>query len=129
MLSEPRNQRKQMLINDFYSILSQRQEEDTTVFEVALREDCQVYKGHFPDEPVSPGVCNIEMVKECAEQIVGKKLMINYIHQCRMTRLITPKDCPTLDVRVKIEEDELVASINKGEDVYLTIKGTVQEKK
>ena len=28
----------------------------------------EFFQGHFPNNPVSPGVCNIEMIKECAEE-------------------------------------------------------------
>ena len=67
------------LIEDFYDIIARREEEGATVFEVALRPDCKVYEGHFPEMPVAPGVCNLQMIRECAEQVAGHPLMLNYI--------------------------------------------------
>lgn len=113
------------LVPDFHNITARRQEGDEWVFEVVLNPDCKVYEGHFPGEPVAPGVCNIQMLKECAEEVARKPLMITYIQQCRMTKLITPIDCPSLSIHISLNEDTLLGSIYCGEEVCLTLKATV----
>lgn len=117
-----------MLLPDYYTILNRRSEGDATVFEIALNAACEVYKGHFPETPVSPGVCNIQMVKECVEEVVGKPLILNYIQQCRLTMLVTPQQHPTVEVRVWLVAPidggvKIRATIGKGELVYLELKG------
>lgn len=114
-----------MLIEDFYEVISRRDDAEGTLFDVVLKPECKVYEGHFPGEPVAPGVCNIQMLKECAEQVAGRRLTLQYIQQCRMTRLITPTACPKLEVRVRLDGENLVGTIGLGEDYYLTLKGTV----
>ena len=114
------------LIEDFYDIIARREEEGATVFDVALRPDCKVYKGHFPEMPVAPGVCNLQMIRECAELVAGRPLMLGYIGQCRMTKLITPGECPRLEVKIQLEGENLVASITCGEELCLTLKGEVK---
>jgi len=115
------------LIEDFYDIIAHREEDGATVFDVALRPDCKVYEGHFPEMPVAPGVCNLQMIRECAEQVAGHPLMLNYIGQCRMTKLITPAECPKLEVTIRLEGENLQAGITSGEEVCLTLKGTAVE--
>lgn len=117
-----------MLLPDYYTILNRRSEGDATVFEIALNAACEVYKGHFPEMPVSPGVCNIQMVKECVEEVVGKPLILNYIQQCRLTTLVTPQQHPTVEVRVWLVAPidggvKIRTTIGKGELVYLELKG------
>ena len=117
-----------MLLPDYYTILNRRSESDATVFEIALNAACEVYKGHFPETPVSPGVCNIQMVKECVEEVVGNPLILNYIQQCRLTTLVTPQQHPTVEVRVWLVAPidggvKIRATIGKGELVYLELKG------
>ena len=114
------------LVEDFCDIIERREEGKETIFRVALRPDCKVYEGHFPGEPVAPGVCNIQMILECAEEVAGWPLMLSYIAQCRMTKLITPHEFPTLDVHIQLEGENIVASITSGEEVCLTLKGTVE---
>ena len=121
-----KEQRTRMkLVEDFYDIIERRDEGAESIFRVALRPDCKVYEGHVPGEPVAPGVCNIQMILECAEEVAGKPLMLGYIAQCRMTKLITPAECPTLEVKIQLEGENLVASITSGEELCLTLKGTV----
>ncbi len=117
-----------MLLPDYYTILNRRTDGDAAVFDIALNAACEVYKGHFPGTPVSPGVCNIQMLKECAEQVVGKPLLLNYIQQCRLTTLVTPQQHPEVEVRVWIVAPieggvKLRATLGKGELVYLELKG------
>ena len=114
------------LIEDFYDIESRREEGGESVFRVVLRPECKVYEGHFPGSPVAPGVCNIQMIRECAEAVAGRPLLFSKIAQCRMTQLITPREFPMLDVHVALEGENLVASIVSGETVCLTLKATIE---
>ena len=120
-----------MLIKDYYTIKNVgKQEDGATLFHVSLRADSAVYQGHFPGQPVSPGVCNIQLIKECAEQVVGKPLLMNNLHQCRLTTLVTPLDHREVEVRLFLEEKEpgykLKATLGKGENVYLDMKAELK---
>ena len=57
---------------NYYHILSSDITSNGGMFRVALNADCEVYQGHFPGEPISPGVCNIQMIKECAELLLQR---------------------------------------------------------
>ena len=116
-----------MLMKDYYKIKEVLKKEDGTIlFHITLQADCEVYKGHFPGEPVSPGVCNIQMIKECAEQVAGKSLFLNNLQQCRLTTLVTPLAHPQVEVKILLEEKgeayKLKATIGKGEETYLDLK-------
>lgn len=116
-----------MLIKDYYTINEVlKQEDGATLFQISLRPDCSVYEGHFPGEPISPGVCNIQMIKECAEQVAGKSLLLNNLQQCRLTTLVTPIQHSQVEVMIRLEEKgdayKLKATIGKGEDIYLDLK-------
>ena len=116
-----------MLIKDYYTIENvSKQEDGSMLFQISLRADSAVYQGHFPGEPVSPGICNIQMIKECAEQTVGKPLFLNNLQQCRLTTLVTPLAHPKVEVTIQMEEKDefykLKATLGKGEEVYLDLK-------
>jgi len=121
-----------MLIKDYYTIENVLKQDDGIVrFDISLNADCPVYEGHFPGEPVSPGVCNIQMVKECAEQVAGKSLFLINLQQCRFTTLVTPLAHPQVEVKILLEEKgeayKLKATIGKNEDVYLDLKAELTE--
>lgn len=137
-----------MFLKDkFYKVLSEtRTNENSAVFHCALLADCDVYRGHFPHKPVSPGVCNIEMIKECAQMLISEThpdcevdaIKISTIKQCRLTAVATPQVCPEVDVTITFAQTEtgytIVANI-KGEPVqedgtqteYMTFKGELDK--
>ena len=102
------------------------------IVRVRLNPDCRVYEGHFPGTPVSPGVCNIEMIRRCAEVVHGGELRILYIKQCRLTTMMSPFSHPNVDVSIDMQEKEpgvyrLSASIGEGDMAYLTLKADVSD--
>ncbi len=137
---------------NYYHILSSDITSDGGMFRVSLNADCEVYRGHFPGEPISPGVCNIQMIKECAERCLEKgrpsksplkgdllapkspnvpTMLLSHIKQCRLTTLVTPQQHPEVEVRVAIlsrSEDTITfrGTIGKGEEVYMELKGELK---
>ena len=93
-----------MLIENYYKINNIIAGTEKTLFIISLKPDCNVYKGHFPENPISPGVCNIQMIKECAESIAGKHLFMNNLQHCRLTTLITPLVYPQVEVTIIMEK-------------------------
>ncbi len=93
---------KRKLVPDFYSVLSSEKDDAGGVYRVSINEGCHVYKGHFPQEPVSPGVCLVEMVKECAEDWLDRPVFIGKIKRCRFSNKISPKAVPEADVVVSL---------------------------
>jgi len=118
-----------MFLKDrFFKVLSEtKQDENSAVYHCQLLADCDVYRGHFPHKPVSPGVCNIEMVKECAMLLVGKDLRIKGIKQCRLTEVASPQVCPEVDVTISVVPTEdgytVTAKIADSEKDYMVYKG------
>ncbi len=116
-----------MLISNYYTIQHHTRQDEVDIFYVSLNGDCEVYKGHFPNEPISPGVCNIQMIKECLECVLGYPVLLHTIQQCRLTTLITPVTCPQLDVRIQIKQQDnerivFTATLGQAEHTYLELK-------
>ena len=116
-----------MLENKFYKIINSSNDADNHVFEVELLQDCDVYVGHFPGEAIAPGVCNIQMIKECAEKVVGHKLLMHNLQQVRLTTLVKPDVHTRCEVNLQLQkltdsQYKLRATIGRGDDVYLDLK-------
>ena len=110
---EGTEKKTKMLLDYYYSIINHRVSDDTTLFDVMLLPECDIYKGHFPGMPVAPGVCNIQMIKECVERIAGKPLLLESMMQCKFISMITPKQNLELQIRIKstvIEDNHLKVS-------------------
>lgn len=112
----------------YYKILEMTQQDtSTTIFHVALLPTCDVYRGHFPGRPVCPGVFNMQLIKECTEKFLGKRVHADKVKQCRLTALATPQTSSSLSVRIDVlsEGYEVKASIYDSEHIYMEYKGSM----
>ncbi|MBR4266285.1 MAG: hypothetical protein IKQ46_09545 [Bacteroidales bacterium] len=121
-----------MLVKDFYAIDNKQVQEDgSVIYSVSLNPGHDVYKGHFPEKPITPGVCNIQMIKELAEDAQGKQFTLKNIDRCRLTSMVTPDGSPKLDVKIQFDAADaykLSATIFYGETTFMTLTGTLVDK-
>ena len=121
-----------MLVKDFYKIDGKEAQADGSVlYSVSLNAAHDVYKGHFPERPITPGVCNIQMIKELAEDSSSRSLTLTSISRCRLTAMVTPNDSPVLNVKVQwdaADSNKLAATIYYGDTTYMTLSGTVADR-
>ncbi|MGN1211838.1 MAG: beta-hydroxyacyl-ACP dehydratase [Candidatus Cryptobacteroides sp.] len=110
------------MVKDYYKVESHQTREDGDWFTVRLNPDCEVYEGHFPGNPVSPGVCSIQMLKECAEVLLGKRIFIAGMPACRFKVLLNPADYPTLTVHMVVGDGCFKAEVLDGETSCLELK-------
>ncbi|MDR0395087.1 MAG: beta-hydroxyacyl-ACP dehydratase [Tannerella sp.] len=115
------------LLNDYFKIDGRTAENGETLFSITLLPEYKAYAGHFPGNPVSPGVCNIQMMKECAEQLAGKPLFLGYISQCRLSAVITPQITPQLQIRMQLSGTDdmykVCATVCDDTTKYIEFKG------
>jgi 3-hydroxyacyl-[acyl-carrier-protein] dehydratase len=95
-----------MLQNDFFTIISRSREGD--VFRVSLEINAThpIFEGHFPGQPVVPGACLMQMVKEITETITGGNLQLNKAGQIKFIAMIDPNENNKLEMQLSIKTDE-----------------------
>lgn len=79
-----------MLIENFYTIVSSEVSNDEVATRIILNNDHQVFDGHFPNNPVTPGVCMIQLIKEILEDTLQENLSLIKISNVKFTALINP---------------------------------------
>jgi 3-hydroxyacyl-[acyl-carrier-protein] dehydratase len=99
-----------MLMNDFYSIEYMLREPNSASCKVAFNTQHDIFKGHFPSQPVVPGVCMMQMVKELLEQLVDKNLWMRDAGQVKFLQLITPDVQPV--VNISWQQDGRALNVN-----------------
>lgn len=99
------------------------------VFYLRLLPGCDVYRGHFPGNPVCPGVCHIEMLRECVMKLVGVKVFISSVKQCRLTAVSDPLSCSELKLTVSLEKTDeryaVSALLEDEEKTYMEYRGSM----
>ncbi|HEU0124706.1 MULTISPECIES: 3-hydroxyacyl-ACP dehydratase [Flavobacterium] len=100
-----------MILKDFYKILSEEKISDSKYnVTILVNEKHEVFKGHFPGNPIMPGVCMIQIIKELTESITKSSLMIQSLANVKFMALINPEVNPELRLELDITttEDGLV---------------------
>ncbi|WP_164109486.1 MULTISPECIES: 3-hydroxyacyl-ACP dehydratase [Sphingobacterium] len=110
-----------MLLQNFYTVDSlQNLGGDKYVAAIALNKHHTIFKGHFPDQPVTPGVCMMQIVKELSEQILQKKLFMYKSSNVKFMALINPEVNADLRLEIDIsgsdESDYKVKNVTYFED-------------
>lgn len=90
-----------MLLDDFFKILSSSKEDEKTKVLIELNKEHKIYEGHFPGNPVVPGVCLIQMIKETIETLQGKKLMMNAADEIKFLNIVNPLTANRLNIEIK----------------------------
>lgn len=84
------------LLNNLYTIQGKQIEVDKGSFAISLNPSCFIYQAHFPDEPVTPGVCIVQMGKELLEEFLQKPLYLTTIKNVKFLSVISPVETPNV---------------------------------
>jgi len=116
-----------MLIKGFYKIQEIRSNDSRINASIRLNPDHEVYEGHFPEQPVVPGVIQLQIVKEILEETLGKQLFMNKVSSAKYLKIITPENSKELQITIqykKTDENEykVNALIGSGKTVFTKVK-------
>ena len=116
------------LKDQFYKVLElQKVSENQILAKLEINQAHDIYKGHFPDQPIVPGVCQIQMVKELLEELIGKKLQMTNGDNIKFMGMIIPNQNPIiiLEVNFKMNVLEIIcdAKLSFGETTFTKFKG------
>lgn len=62
----------------------------------------QVFEGHFPNNPITPGVCMMQIIKEVTEGFVLKDLFLSKVSNVKFMATINPFINPILDLSLNV---------------------------
>lgn len=95
-----------MLIKGLYSVEESKKTETGISARIHLNKDHEIFKGHFPGNPVMPGVCMIQIIKELTEEAVQKELFLAQSSNIKFMAIINPEINPILDLEIAITEED-----------------------
>jgi len=120
-----------MLIEGLYTVTDFQRKEQEVKAIVQLNKDHEIFKGHFPENPVMPGVCMLQIIKELTEQAMGKSLLLTVASNIKFMAIINPNLNPTLSLLISITEDEDMVKIKNtslfDETVALKLSATFKK--
>ena len=118
-----------MLKGQLYSLETLTHENTKIVATITLNASHDIFKGHFPDIPVLPGVTMMQMVKEILETALNRSLLIQAAGQLKFLQMVNPLmvkqleweiDYTTMDEKIQVK-----AQMKAGETTFFKMTGTL----
>ncbi len=119
-----------MLIDNFYSIKHFESGPHKIVASLCINDKHPVFQGHFPDQPIVPGVIQLQLIKECMENALKNRFFIQSIDQAKYIQMISPLQHPNIEVEISYALTEeghfkIVASISSGTSTFTKVKAVL----
>ena len=114
-----------------FQITSVEHNDDVILVDVILHEKDELFEGHFPDNPIMPGVLNIEIIEKILSEVM--QMQVKRINQVKFLSPIVPKEDELLKYRFEITEKpdgRTIATIQgkKEEVVFVKVQLEIEPK-
>jgi 3-hydroxyacyl-[acyl-carrier-protein] dehydratase len=121
-----------MLQNDFFKIIEFQQEEHSLQAILELDPGHRIFEGHFPGQPVLPGVCMMQMQKELLQKALGKKTRLVKADHAKFLSMIDPRVNRQVKAHIRFDNHadgtiNLNGSFAQDETVFFKYKAVFAE--
>jgi 3-hydroxyacyl-[acyl-carrier-protein] dehydratase len=95
---------------------------------ISLDPDHPMFKGHFPGNPILPGVATLQILKELVSKHAGKDANLARAHVIKYLNFINPLKNSLIDFDIEFRESEAgntecSATVYYEETVFCTFRG------
>ena len=95
---------------------------------VLFRPEHEIFQGHFPDNPIVPGVIQLYYVKHILEKIIEGELFLSQIRSIKFLKLISPATGQHVIYEISFSRPEenhlkVKAVINDGSHTFMKFSG------
>ena len=108
-----------MILNDtFYTVTELTKGENAVDATIKLNASHAIFEGHFPNNPVTPGVVEMEIVKEILSLGLEKPLKMKTMSSCKFLAVLNP---------INVENVHVKISISEMDDAFVRISGQLAD--
>jgi len=117
-----------MLENSFYTVEKAESKDGIYSVEVFFNSGHEIYKAHFPGNPITPGVCLLQIALELLNKKFDRNLRFIEAKNIKYLKIINPLENPRVDfiIQYRTEKDLIFADINivGGDTVFTKVSAT-----
>ena len=115
-----------------YSVLEVNENKDDINYLIDIDFSHPVFKGHFPEKSVLPGVMMCDIVRHLVSDTLGIKAQLVLAKNIKFLRMIVPSEDNTYNVKISIAEDKekynIKATISQNDDAYFKLNAEYKTK-
>ena len=111
------------LLDSLYTVISEYPADNGHEFDIRLNPDHFIYQAHFPGEPITPGVCIMQIAVELFEVALKSPLALNCVKNIKFLRIISPAEVTEIRYSLqKITREEgllkVQVTVSSGSETY-----------
>ena len=112
------------LEGNFYNInLIETVESHSYVVKATLLPNHKIYEGHFPSQPVVPGVCTLTIIRECIGKILSREVSFKTIKECKYLSALIPENEVGITISITLtDENKIIANVERSDDQQKVLK-------
>ncbi len=106
---------KNTLLENFYTEIStdfSAENQQNFKCRIRLNAAHAIYKGHFPQIPIVPGVCLTQIVKEILMEKFQKELIMTSGDNIKFLAMINPTKTSELELSFTVKKDENLIEVS-----------------
>jgi len=119
-----------MLLNDFFEIIEIHNTSVKVISKIKLNLTHKIFLGHFPNNPITPGVVLIQIVKEILENCCNKELQLIKMSRCKFLKILNPNETPIVIVHINISVIENIIKADafgrENENIFFKLSAVYQ---
>lgn len=113
-----------------YNILSLQKCGNGYSAQVSFDPEHIIYKAHFPNNPITPGVILLQICKECVMRIIQlqediSNVIISNIKMIKFTNFIIPQTGHTINITIQQTDNIFKTTIFDNEKEYAKMQFTI----
>lgn len=121
-----------ILLNDFFTLEDKQVTKGEISATLVINAGHKIFDGHFPNQPVVPGVCMMQMVKEIVESAMDKETNLVQATDMKFLAVIDPTQNNRIQATIKHSTVEngminVQATLFKDELVHFKCKAQLQQ--
>ena len=115
-----------------YLLLENKQEINSINNLIEIDFSHPVFKGHFPEKPVLPGVIMCDIIRHQISDFLDKKMEIETARQIKFLKMITPSENNSYNIKISIinnqEQYNIKAIISQDDNTYFKLNAKYKRK-
>lgn len=119
-----------MPIEELYSVKSLEYKTETGALnaEIELNKSHPVFEGHFPGNPILPGVCTVQIAKELHNKVLHANYRLAKAANIKYLGFVSPVTSPVIRFQMLIKQINTVntncsVTVMSGENTVCSFKG------
>ena len=94
-----------MVRDSLYNIISLEHKPGLIIASIELNENHEIFQAHFPGQPLLPGACMLQILKEILQKEMHISLHLKNAAVMKFLEMITPQENNPLQLHINYQQD------------------------